>query len=174
MTAPRRASARITVRPATARDLPAVWDLVMGLAAYERRRHQVTATRARFRAHGFGRRPYFQALICRRGPAPIGVAVYLFMYSTFAGRPILYIEDIFVRPAERGQGAGMALMRALARIALRNGCGRMEWSVLRWNRPATAFYRRLGAEAHDAWLKMRMAPADLRRLAARARTRARA
>ena len=137
----------------------------MGLAVYERRRHHVTATPARFRRHGFGGRPYFRALICRRGAVPIGVAVYLFMYSTFAGRPILYIEDIFVRPRDRRQGAGLALMRALARTALDTDCGRMEWSVLRWNRPAIDFYRRLGAEPHDAWLKMRMVPAGLKRLA---------
>ncbi|HEV2439737.1 MAG TPA: GNAT family N-acetyltransferase [bacterium] len=138
----------------------------MGLAAYERRRHQVEATPARLRRHGFGRRPYFKALICRRGAAPIGVAIYLMAYSTFAGRPTLYIEDIFVLPRERGRGAGLALMRALARIALRSGCGRMAWSVLRWNTPAIRFYRRLGADTVRAWTSMGLKPAAIRRLAA--------
>ncbi|MHB8732727.1 MAG: GNAT family N-acetyltransferase [bacterium] len=138
----------------------------MGLAAYERRRHQVDATPARLRRHGFGRRPYFRALICRRGATPIGVAIYLMTYSTFAGRPTLYIEDIFVLPRERGKGAGQALMRALAGIAVRTGCGRMAWSVLRWNTPAIGFYRRLGAETVNAWISMGLTPAAITRLAA--------
>jgi len=145
----------------------------MGLAVYERRRHQVEATPARLRRHGFGRRPYFKALICRRGTTPVGVAIYLMTYSTFAGRPTLYIEDIFVLPRERGQGAGQALMRALARIAVRTGCGRMAWSVLRWNTPAIGFYRRLGAETVKAWVSMGLKPAGIRRLAASGGARAR-
>ena len=145
----------------------------MGLAVYERRRHQVEATPARLRRHGFGRRPYFRALICRRGRTPVGVAIYLMTYSTFAGRPTLYIEDIFVLPRERGQGAGQALMRALGRIAVRAGCGRMAWSVLRWNTPAIRFYRRLGAETNDAWVSMRLKPAAIKRLAASGEARAR-
>jgi GNAT superfamily N-acetyltransferase len=156
---------RITVRPASTRDFSAVWELLMGLAVYERRRRQVEATPARLRRHGFGRRPYFKTLICRRGATPIGVAVYFMAYSTFAARPILYIEDIFVLPRDRGQGAGQALMRALARIAVRTGCGRIVWSVLRWNTPAIRFYRRLGAKAVGAWLSMRLLPPEIRRLA---------
>ena len=161
----RAADAPITVRPASAREFATVWKLLMGLAVYERRRHLVEATPARLRRHGFGRRPYFRALICRCGTTPVGVAIYLMMYSTFAGRPVLYIEDIFVLPRARGQGAGQALMRALARIAVRTGCGRMAWSVLRWNTPAIGFYRRLGAETVDAWVSMRLRPAGIRRLA---------
>lgn len=146
---------------------------MMGLAVYERRRHQVEATPARLRRDGFGRRPYFKALICRRGRTPVGVAIYLMTYSTFAGRPTLYIEDIFVLPRERGRGAGKALMRALARIAVRAGCGRMAWSVLRWNTPAIEFYRRLGAETVRAWTSMGLTPAAIRRLAASGVGRAR-
>jgi len=157
---------KITVRPASAREFPTVWKLLMGLAVYERRRHHVTATPARLRRHGAGRRPYFKALICRRGAEPVGVAVYLMTYSTFAGRPTLYIEDIFVLPRARGQGAGLALMRALARIALRTGCGRMAWSVLRWNTPAIRFYRRLGAQTVSAWVSMGFRTEEISRLAA--------
>ena len=156
----------ITVRPATAREFTTVWDLVMGLAVYERRRRHVRSTPAALRRHGSGRRPYFTALICRRGAEPIGVAIYLTTYSTFAGRPTLYIEDIFVRPEARGEGAGLALMRALARIAVRAGCRRMAWSVLRWNRPAINFYRRLGAETVTAWISMELGTEALTRLAA--------
>lgn len=156
----------ITVRPATAREFATVWKLVMGLAVYERRHRRVTSTPAVLRRHGSGRRPYFKALICRRGAEPIGVAVYLMTYSTFAGRPTLYIEDIFVLPEARGEGAGLALMRAMARIAVRAGCRRMAWSVLRWNTPAIRFYRRLGAETVTAWISMGLGPKALTRLAA--------
>jgi GNAT superfamily N-acetyltransferase len=138
----------------------------MGLAVYERRRRQVQVTPARLRRHGSGRRPYFRALICRRGATPVGVAIYLMTYSTFAGRPTLYIEDIFVLPHERGHGAGQAMMRALARIAVRTGCGRMAWSVLRWNTPAIRFYQRLGAHTVNAWTSMGLGTDEIRRLAA--------
>jgi GNAT superfamily N-acetyltransferase len=169
----RAADASITVRPASAREFRIVWTLLMGLAVYERRRRQVEATPARLRRHGSGRRPYFRALICRRGPTPVGVAIYLMTYSTFAGRPTLYIEDIFVLPRERGHGAGQAMMRALARIAVRTGCGRMAWSVLRWNTPAIRFYRRLGAHKVSAWASMGLGTDEIRRLAASAFRRSR-
>jgi GNAT superfamily N-acetyltransferase len=162
---PARQLGGLSIRPATARDSRVVWDLLMGLAVYERLRRRVEATPARMRSHGFGRRPYFKTLICRRGGVPIGVAVYFLTYSTFMGRPTLYIEDIFVLPRERRRGAGKALLRTLARIALRERCGRMEWSVLRWNRPAIGFYRRLGARAMEDWVQMRLRPPDIRRLA---------
>jgi GNAT superfamily N-acetyltransferase len=162
---PARQLGGLSIRPATVRDSRVVWDLLMGLAVYERLRRRVEATPARLRRHGFGRRPYFKTLICRRGGVPIGVAVYFLTYSTFMGRPTLYIEDIFVLPRERGRGAGKALLRALARIAVRERCGRMEWSVLRWNRPAIGFYRRLGARTMEDWVQMRLRPPDIRRLA---------
>lgn len=163
----------ITVRPATAREFTTVWNLVVGLAVYERRRRHVRSTPAVLRRHGSGRRPYFRALICRRGAEPIGVAIYLMTYSTFAGRPTLYIEDIFVLPEARGEGAGLALMRALARTAARAGCRRMAWSVLRWNRPAIDFYRRLGAETVTAWISMELGMGALTRLASSGAERAR-
>ncbi len=93
----------------------------------------MVATPARIRRHGFGRRPYFETLICRRGRAPVGFALYYFTYSTFLGRPTLYLEDLFVLPEERGNGAGTTLLRELAKISLKRGCGRMEWTVLDWN-----------------------------------------
>jgi GNAT superfamily N-acetyltransferase len=162
---PKVPAAGLTIRPATGRESGVVWTLLMGLAVYERLRRQVKATPARLRRHGFGRRPYFKSLICRRGSIPIGVAVYFLTYSTFMGRPTLYIEDIFVLPSERGRGAGKAMLRALARIAVREQCGRMEWNVLRWNRPAIGFYRRLGARPLDDWVQMRLRPPAIRRLA---------
>ena len=156
---------RLRVRRATGRDAPAIVGLIRGLAEYERLAHTMRATAARIRAHGFWRRRYFEALICARGEAPVGFAVYFFTYSTFLGRPNLYIEDLFVLPGERGRGAGRALLAALARIAVSRGCGRMEWAVLAWNRPAIRFYRRLGARLHKEWILTRLAGAPLRRLA---------
>jgi GNAT superfamily N-acetyltransferase len=123
------------------------------------------ATAGRIRRHGFGRRRYFETLICRRRRAPIGLALYYFTYSTFLGRPTLYLEDLFVLPEARGNGAGRALLRALARIAVRRGCGRMEWTVLDWNAPSIRFYRKLGAKLRREWVLTRLTGAPLRRLA---------
>jgi GNAT superfamily N-acetyltransferase len=156
---------RLTVRRAARRDVPVLLTLIQGLARYERLIHEVEATAARLDRHGFGRRPYYEALICRRGGSPVGLALYFFAYSTFLARPTLYLEDLFVLPDQRGQGAGKALLRALARIALRRRCGRMEWTVLDWNRPAIRFYRGLGARLRKEWILTRLTGEPLRRLA---------
>jgi len=145
--------------------VPTVLRLIRGLAEYERLAHRMEATAGRIRRHGFGRRRYFEALVCRRGRTPIGLALYYFTYSTFLGRPTLYLEDLFVLPAERGNGAGRALLRALAKIAVRRGCGRMEWAVLDWNTPSIRFYQKLGATLRREWILTRLAGAPLRRLA---------
>ena len=142
-------------------------DLISGLAKYERLSHEVEATRARLARHGFGRSRYFEALLCLRGARPIGFALYFFTYSTFLARPTLYLEDFFVLPAERGHGAGMALLSALARVARRRACGRMEWAVLDWNAPALRFYARLGAVPRREWILTRLTGRALRRLAER-------
>jgi len=133
----------LTVRRARPGDAAMILALIRGLAAYERLSHEVKASTAQLRQHGFGRRRYFETLICQRDRQPIGFALYFFTYSTFVGRPSLYLEDLFVVPEERGQGAGRMLLGALARIAIARGCGRMEWAVLHWNRPAI---RRLSAQ----------------------------
>ena len=155
----------LVIRAGTARDVPTILALIRGLAEYERLAHQMEATPARVRAHGFGPRRYFQTLICRRGGRPVGFALYFFTYSTFLARPTLYLEDLFVLPEERGTGAGKALLRVLARIAVRRGCGRLEWAVLDWNRPAIGFYKRLGAKLRRQWILTRLTGAPLRRLA---------
>ena len=154
----------LTVRRARPRDTATILRLIRGLAAYERLSHEVKASVARLRQHGFGRRRYFEALICQRGQRPIGFALYFFTYSTFVGRPSLYLEDLFVLPSERGQGAGRLLLRALARIAVERGCGRMEWAVLHWNRPAIRFYERLGARLRRNWVLTRLGGPAIRRL----------
>jgi GNAT superfamily N-acetyltransferase len=155
--------AALTIRPGTPRDAVAIAALIRGLADYERLPQQTTA--GAVRRHGFGRRRHFETLIGRLGGRPIGLALYTFTYSTFLARPTLWLEDLFVLSEARGRGAGLALLRALARIAVRRGCGRLEWSVLDWNRPAIRFYRRLGADLKPEWILTRLTGEPLRRLA---------
>src|SRR6266481_5000557 len=158
------ARAALSIRRGTRRDVPTIVALIRGLAEYERLVHEVAITPAQARRHGFGRRPYFETLICRRGRRPVGLALYFFTYSTFLGRPSLYLEDLFVLPEERGKGAGKALLRALAKIAVARGCGRMEWAVLDWNTPSIRFYKRLGAKLRKEWVLTRLTGPALRRL----------
>jgi GNAT superfamily N-acetyltransferase len=165
---PRRRSSTFSIRRGTRRDVPTILTLIRGLAEYERLAHECEASIARIRRHGFGRRRYFETLICRRDRRPVGFALYFFTYSTFMCRPTLYLEDLFVVPEERGRGAGRALLTALAGIAGRRGCGRFEWAVLNWNTPAIRFYRRLGARLRKEWILTRLTGAPLRRLARRA------
>jgi GNAT superfamily N-acetyltransferase len=160
---PTRAGA-LSIRRGTARDIPTIVSLIRGLADYERLRHECKATAAGVRRHGFGRRRYFETLICRRGRRPVGMALYFFTFSTFLARPTLYLEDLFVLPEERGAGAGKALLAALARLAVKRGCGRLEWAVLDWNRPAIGFYERLGARLRREWILTRLTGAPLRSL----------
>jgi len=162
----------LSIRRASRRDVPVILRLIRGLAEYERLPHEMVATAGQIRRHGFGRRRrYFEALICRRGPTAVGFALYFFTYSTFLGRPTLYLEDLFVLPEERGRGAGRALLGELARIAVRRGCGRMEWAVLDWNTPSIRFYRRLGAKLRKQWILTRLTGPSLSRLARRRRPR---
>ena len=154
-----------SIRPGTRRDAAAIVSLIRELARYERLLPEVSITPAQVRRHGFGARAYFQTLICRREGKPVGLALYFFTYSSFMGKPILWLEDLVVLPNERGQGAGKAILQALARIAVKRGCGRMEWSVLDWNAPAIRFYRRIGARLDKEWVITRLKGAPLRRLA---------
>jgi GNAT superfamily N-acetyltransferase len=156
---------RFSIRRGRPRDAATILRLIRGLAEYERLTSQVNTSLDRIRRHGFGRRPYFATLICQRGGRPVGFALYFFTYSTFLARPSLYLEDLFVLPEERGNGAGQALLRALARTAVRRGCGRMEWTVLDWNLPAIRFYRRLGARLHKEWILTRLTGPALEALA---------
>jgi GNAT superfamily N-acetyltransferase len=155
----------LRIRAGTRRDVATIVALIRGLAEYEKLAHEVEATVARVRQHGFGRRRYFETLLCFEGRRPVGFALYFFTYSTFLARPTLYLEDLFVVPDARGHGAGKALLAELARIAVRRGCGRMEWTVLDWNTPAIGFYERLGARLRKDWILTRLTGAPLRRLA---------
>ena len=155
----------LRVRPGNVRDIGTISAMIHALAEYERLASQVKITPSRIRRDAFGRRPYFETLICHAGKDAVGLAVYFFTYSTFMARPTLYVEDLFVLPHLRGQGAGKALLRALARIAVRRGCGRMEWAVLDWNTRAIEFYKRLGAKPRNEWVLTRLTGSALRRLA---------
>ena len=165
MASARRRRAALTVRRGRPRDAALICELIHGLARYEHLERQCVARPPTIRRHGFGRMRYFETLICRRGRRPVGFALYFFTYSTFLAQPTLYLEDLFVLPEERGRGAGRALLKALARIALRRRCGRMEWTVLDWNTPSIRFYQRLGAGLRREWILTRLTGAPLRRLA---------
>jgi len=157
--------ATIRIRTATAQDVPTILAMIRGLAIYEKLAHEVRASTAQLKRDGFGRKRYFRVLLAEQNRRSIGFALYFFSYSTFLAKPTLYLEDLFVLPKARGTGAGKALLRALARAALKEGCGRMDWLVLANNSPAIDFYRRLGAQLHPLWVPTRLTGDALRRLA---------
>lgn len=155
----------LNLRPATARDVPAILRLVRALAAYERAPDAVVATEQDFLRHGFGAAPRFSVLLAEQDGEVVGFALWFFTFSTWLGKPGLYLEDLFVRPELRRRGIGKALMLELARTAVREGCGRFEWSVLDWNQPAIDFYRSLGARLMEEWVVCRVEGDALRALA---------
>jgi GNAT superfamily N-acetyltransferase len=155
------------IRKATRADVPAILALVKELAAYEREPDAVIATEADFLRDGFGESPAFHVLVAAEEAEVIGFAFYFFSYSTWVGRKCLYLEDLFVQPAHRGRGAGIALMKALAAEAVAQECRRFVWQVLDWNEPAIAFYERLGARVLREWLTVRIEGEALDALATR-------
>jgi len=155
------------IRAAAPDDAALIHGLILEIADYEKLRHEVVATvdlvrEALFPQHGLATA---HALIGEIDGVPQGYALYFFNFSTFMGRPGLYLEDVFVRPASRGRGLGKALLIALAEIAKHHNCARMEWSVLDWNTPAIEFYTSLGARPMDGWTVFRLEEAGLRTLA---------
>jgi len=144
------------IRPATARDVPALLELMRGLAAYEKLPPPGAAAAARLRAALRGSEPRLCALLAWDGAIPVGYALYLFTFSSFLVRPTLYLEDLFVVPEVRGRGFGRRLFETCRRTARRRGCARMEWVVLDWNKPAHRFYRKAGARRLADWVTYRL------------------
>jgi GNAT superfamily N-acetyltransferase len=155
----------LTLRPARPEDAELVLGFIRELAGYERLEHEVVATPELLRRWLFGERPVAEVVLAALGGEPVGFALFFHSFSTFLGRPGIYLEDLYVRPQARRHGVGRALLAHLAALALQRGCGRLEWSVLDWNEPAIAFYRRLGAVPMDDWTVFRVTGDALERLA---------
>jgi len=158
-------AAGLTIRPAIPADLDLIHGFILALADYEKLRHEVRADKAVLGRHLFGPRPMAEVLIAEDAGKAIGFALFFHNFSTFEGRPGLYLEDLFVAPEARGLGAGKALLSRLAALALERGCARLEWWVLDWNEPAIAFYRSLGARPMDEWTVNRVDGEALEKLA---------
>lgn len=153
------------IKPANSSDVPLILAFIKKLAVYEKLAHKVVATEAGLRESLFGARPYAEVIIGYYQAEPVCFALFFYNFSTFMGQPGLYLEDLYVDEAQRGQGFGKALLVYLARLAQARGCGRVEWSVLNWNEPAISFYRRLGAVPMNEWTVYRLTGAALVSLA---------
>lgn len=158
-------SPSIRIEPASPEDVPTLVTLVRELAEFERLGHEVRVDEDSLRQHLFGPRPYAEAALACAGAEVAGFALWFHNFSTFTGRPGLYLEDLYVRPDHRGRGLGEALLRHLARVAVARGCARFEWAVLDWNSRAIDFYRKLGAVPMDDWTVYRVSGDALERLA---------
>jgi GNAT superfamily N-acetyltransferase len=155
----------LEIRSATEGDVPLILSLIKDLAEYERLSHEVVATEEGLCDSLFGERAVAEVLLGYLGDDPAGFALFFHTFSTFLGRPGIYLEDLYVRPEFRGAGIGRALLVQLARLARERGCGRMEWSVLDWNEPAIGFYRSIGASPVSGWTVYRLTGEALEELA---------
>ena len=155
----------LAIRQATIADCPLILQFIKELADYEKLLHEVVADVATLEASLFGDKPYAEVVIAEYQGQPAGFALFFHNYSTFLGRPGLYLEDLYIQPAMRGKGFGKTLLAYLAALALERDCGRLEWWVLDWNQPAKDFYRSLGAEPMDDWTVNRVTGDQLVKLA---------
>ena len=155
----------IQIRPAAPQDVPLILTFIHELATYEKLADKVVATGADMHAALFGERPVIEATIASLDGQPVGYALFFPTFSTFLGKPGLYLEDLYVRPAARGFGVGRKLLEHLARVTVERGWGRLEWSVLDWNEPSIAFYKKMGAKPMDEWTIFRLTGDSLHRLA---------
>jgi GNAT superfamily N-acetyltransferase len=153
------------IRRATPADAPQILAFIRALAAYERAPEAAVATEEDLLRDGFGPRPFFDCLIAEHDGRPAGFALFFYNYSTWRGRPGIYLEDLFVLPELRGKGIGKALLQRVAAVALEQGCQRLQWQVLDWNTPAIDFYRAMGGEFLDEWRNVRVSGEAIARLA---------
>ena len=153
------------IRAATPDDVPAIFELMRQLAIYEKLEHALVSTAADLSEALFGKNPVAEGILATLEGRPVGYALYFRTYSTFLGKPGMYLEDLFVLPEARGKGLGKALLARLAAITVERGYGRLEWSVLNWNEPAIGFYKSLGAVPMDEWTVYRLTGAPLTALA---------
>ena len=160
-----KSSTDFQIRPAQVDDVPVILELIRDLATYERAPEEVTATEQQLVDVLFCERPAAEVLLAFEEQSPVGFAVFFYNFSTWLGRPGLYLEDLFVKPEKRGKGYGRALLVELAKIARDRGCGRMEWAVLDWNEPAIKFYHTLGARPMDEWTVFRLTRDGIEKLA---------
>lgn len=156
---------RISIREADSSDADLILDFIIELAVYEKAREEVKTSVEEIRETLFGPNASARALICSINDKPVAYAVYFFNYSTWLGKNGIYLEDVYVSPEYRGNGAGKALLKHIAKIAVDNKCGRFEWSVLDWNTPSIEFYESLGAKAQDEWVIYRLSGDALQKLA---------
>ncbi len=156
---------KFEIRTARVEDVPIILQLIRDLATYERAPNEVTATEEQLVEVLFGPRPSAEVMLAFEEDTAVGFAVFFHNFSTWLGRPGLYLEDLFVKPEVRGKGYGRALLVHLAKIARERGCGRMEWAVLDWNDPAIQFYRKLGAKPMDEWTVFRLTSDGIAKLA---------
>jgi len=153
------------LRSATRDDVPVIAGLIRGLARFEKLEQEVVMTDELLATGLFGDRPYAEVVLAEDDGRPVGFALFFHNFSTFLGRPGIYLEDLFVLPENRGEGIGRMLLAHLARLAVERGCGRLEWAVLDWNRDAIQFYERLGARPNSDWTVYRLAGEALTGLA---------
>jgi GNAT superfamily N-acetyltransferase len=158
--------AEIEIQVATEDDVPLLLSLIRELADYERLSHEVVATEETLRDSLFGGRQLAETLLAHLGDEPVGFALFFHNFSTFLGRPGIYLEDLYVKPEFRGAGVGRALLVRIAGLAKERNCGRLEWSVLDWNEPAIGFYERIGASPVSGWTVYRVTGEALEELAA--------
>lgn len=156
---------KFTIRPATVADVPIILELIRALAEYERAPNDVVATEQILQETLFGKKPAAEVLLLFENEVAAGFGLFFHNFSTWIGRPGLYLEDLFVRPEHRGKGYGRALLIELAKIARERNCGRMEWAVLDWNEPAIEFYRKLGAKPMHEWTVFRLTCDEIAKLA---------
>ena len=157
----------VEIRVATEDDVPLILALIRELAEYERLSHEVVATEETLRDSLFGERRVAETLLAYLGDEPAGFALFFHSFSTFLGRPGIYLEDLYVRPAFRSAGVGRTLLVRIAGLGKERGCGRLEWAVLDWNEPAIGFYKRIGASPVSGWTVYRLTGDALEELAGR-------